>query len=228
MARTWLFLALIVPVVSGFAGSNTRFASGVHVRSGGVSAAAASAVPAELSGAAWLPELQACCSVSAATSPEQTGEARMGILLEWLQKMLVQLELGDVEDEEDDELDSDFVNAARPWLHTKAFFDIPAQDFAQTIWSHVSAADYLQAGGSGGSLLLLVPSRLPLSLFEQVTETVASGVATHVNSAAVVTGCHPDAARAEQRSPVPVVQIFLDSPDLLIDGGSMSDAAGFL
>ena len=29
-------------------------------------------------------------------------------------------------------------------------------------------------------------------------------------------------------SPVPVVQVFADSPDLLVDGGSMGDAAAFL
>jgi len=124
-------------------------------------------VPTELSEAAWLPELQACCAV---ISEDGDGPQRMGAVLEWLQTMLINLELHEEGDEEteEDELDPDFVSAARPWLHTKAFFDIPAQGFASTLWGHVSGAAYLQPGGEGGSLLLLLPSRLPLSLFEQV------------------------------------------------------------
>ena len=78
------------------------------------------------------------------------------------------------------------------------------------------------------SLLLLLPSRLPLSLFEQVTRTVSSGVSAHINEQVVVTGFHPDDEIVAKRSPVPVVQVFLDSPDLLVDGGSLSDASGFL
>ena len=62
----------------------------------------------------------------------------------------------------------------------------------------------------------------------QVTASLSVGVKAHINDAAIVTGFHPDGETAETRSPVPVVQIFLDSPDLLIDGGSMGDAASFL
>ena len=177
-----------------------------------------------------MPELQACCAV-AAVSEGQSGEQRMGAVLEWLQVMLVELELGgtaELDGEEVDELDNDFVDAARPWLHTKDFFDIGAQGFAQEVWGHVSTADFLQPNGEGGALLLLLPTQLPLSLFEQVTTTVSEGVASHFNADIAVKGFHPDQMPKERASPVPIIQVFLDSPSLLVDGGSMSDAAGFL
>jgi len=222
----WALVVLLttLPSALGFAGALPR-SSSIVARSG--QPVAMSTTPAALAEAAWLPELQACCAVAAATGPDEAGpEERMGMVLEWLQTMLVNLELQ--ETEEEDELDADFVNAARPWLHTKAFFDVSAQGFAEVVWGHVSAADYLLPAGEGGSLLLLLPSRLPLSLFERVADTVRSEVATHVNADAVVSGCHPDAEQPERKTPVPVVQIFADSPDLLVEGGSMSDAAGFL
>ena len=205
-----------LPLASGYAGSHNGFAA-KRARNQPL----VSMVPTELAEAAWLPELQACCALSSATGAEDmNGEQRMGALLEWLQKMLVDLEMGNnggEEDDDDDELDPDFVNTARPWLHTKAFFDVAAQDFTQTLWEHVSSAEYLQPGDEGGSLLLLLPSRLPLSLFHQVTDAVSEGAATHVNSAVVVTGCHPDAEEAARRSPIPAIQLFVDSPDLLVE-----------
>ena len=213
----------LLPSAAGYLGANAG--SVRRVRTAVMSA------PAQLAEAAWLPELQACCAVSDAAGPEEASPQRMGAVLEWLQKMLVELELGNTEEldgEEEDELDDDFVSAARPWLHTKAFHDISADDFAEQLWGHVTAANYLLPNGEGGSLLLLLPSRLPLSLFEKVTSTMSSSVAAELNSAVVVSGFHADAEQAKNRSPVPVIQLFLDSPDLLVDGGSMSDAASFL
>ena len=192
-------------------------------------------VPAALADASWLPELQATCAVSELAGGAELGsEQRMGAVLEWLQTMLVELELGstdsldDTGSEEADELDDDFVATARPWLHTKEFFDIKAQGFAQELWEHVSSADYLQPKGEGGAMLLLLPTPLPLSLFEEVTKTVSAGVGAHINPEVAVRGFHPDRTPKEQQSPVPIIQVFLDSPDLLVQGGSMSDAAGFL
>ena len=188
-------------------------------------------VPSELADAPWLPELQVCCAVAGADDAALSGEQRMGAVLEWLQVMLVELELGgtaELDGEEVDELDNDFVDAARPWLHTKEFFDIKAQGFAQELWEHVSSADYLQPKGEGGAMLLLLPTPLPLSLFEEVTKTVSAGVGAHINPEVAVRGFHPDRTPKEQQSPVPIIQVFLDSPDLLVQGGSMSDAAGFL
>ena len=115
-------------------------------------------------------------------------------------------------------------------LHTKAFFDIAfdtKKGFTQELWENVSGADYLR-DGSGGALLLLLPSRLPLTLFDRVTESLRAGVASDIGDSVSVTGFHPDAEKAHLRSPVPVVQVFADSPDLLVDGGSMGDAAAFL
>ena len=48
------------------------------------------------------------------------GNQLMGGVLEWLQTMLLGLELNE-EDDELDSLDDDFVATARPWLHTKSF-----------------------------------------------------------------------------------------------------------
>ena len=176
-----------------------------------------------------MPELQACCAVSdAAGGPEADSAQRMGSVLEWLQVMLVEIELGDATNDEDDELDEGFVSTARPWLHTKEFFDIPAAGFADELWQHLSGAGYLQPKGEGGTLLLLLPSRLPFSLFQRVTDTVRDGAVANLNADLLVSGYHPDGASKESRSPVPLIQVFLDSPDLLVDGGSMSDAAGFL
>ena len=134
------------------------------------------------------------------------------------------------EDEEADELDDDFVSTARPWLHSKSFHDVACEptDFAEQLWAHVEVASYLRPDGGGGSLLLLLPSELPLSLFQSITESVAAGVATSVNSEAQVLGCHPDAAKAHERAPVPLLRVFADAEDLLVEGGSMSDAAEFL
>ena len=155
-------------------------------------------------------------------------------VLTWLPEMLVQLELGataelDGQGSEDDELDEDFVNMARPWLHTNEYHSVGGTaDFAEQVWKLVAKADYLRPTGKGGAMLLLLPDGLPYSLMQTVTNTLKETVHAHVNAEASVTSCHPDATAASARSPTPLIQVFKDSPDLLVDGGSMSDAAGFL
>lgn len=155
-----------------------------------------------------------------------SSDERMGGVLEWLQTMLVQIELGD----EDDELDEDFVATARPWLHTKAFHDVAcdSSEFASRLWEFIGDADYLGPEGSGGTLLLLLPTQLPLSLFDTIVASVGDGVRANLNANVLVFGCHPDADKVSQKTPVPLIRLFLDSPDLLVEGGSMGDAAGFL
>lgn len=196
-------------------------------------AVAAASVPDELQNARWVPEFMACCSMGTQEG-DGDGEARLVTVLEWLQVMLVNLELGTTEEldgptEEEDELDEDFVSEARPWLHAKAFHDITGEaGFTQRMWNYVVESDYLQQGGKGGTLLLLLPSRLPYSLFSEVTDDTMAAVQKHVNADIVIAGCHPDAPAKQNQAPVPLLRIFLDSPDLLVEGGSMSDAAGFL
>ena len=212
--------------------------STIHARGAGDWARTAAApvllaaVPTELEDPAWLPELQACCSMAAAGEAAVAGDARMGKVLEWLQTMLVELELGQTEEldgTEEDELDEGFVSTARPWLHTKEFHDVACTgEFLPSLWGHVSTADYLQPGGEGGTLLLLLPASMPLSLFDQVTDAVRDGVHASLNGEVRVNGFHPDAPSKASKSPVPVLQIFLDTPELFVDGGSMGDAAGFL
>ena len=202
------------------------------MRGGTVQLSSLGSLPAELSEPAWLPELAACCALS---NKDGNPDERMGIVLEWLQTMLVKLELGVTEEldgqlPEDEELDDDFVNTARPWLHAKAFHDISCEpaNFGQTMWSYIEQADFLQEGGSGGTVLLLLPSQIPLGLFEQVAASVGSSIGSRVGDKVSVTGCHPDHAQAHERTPVPLIRIFRDEPDLLVEGGSMSDAASFL
>lgn len=215
-------------------GSAARFVPAVMQSHG--RAAVQLAVPTELAAPLWQAELQACCALSTGSGTNDgASDARMGLVLEWLQTMLVQLELGGTAEldgaEEDDELDEDFVNTARPWLHAKAFHDIACDPpaFSETLWAHVEGADYLRPGGAGGTMLLLLPSALSLSLFEAVTESVANGVSANVNADIIVTGCHPDATKAHERTPVPLLRVFLDAgEDMLVEGGSMSDAAQFL
>ena len=189
--------------------------------------AASAALPAELESPAWLPDLQACCSlVDAAGSESAQSDVRMGSVLEWLQMMLVQIELGD----EDEELDDDFVTTARPWLHAKAFHDVTCKpnEFTAKLWQHVCDAKYLEPDAEGGTLLLLLPTQLPYSLFDEVVQSVRKGVQSNLNGQVAVLGCHPDATSSSEKAPVPLIRLFLDSPDLLIEGGSMGDAAGFL
>jgi len=154
-------------------------------------------------------------------------------VLEWLQPMLVNLELGatkelDGADAEEDELDADFVTIARPWLHTNAFHDLTgAEDVLSQLWAHVSDAEYLREGGQGGTLLLLLPRAMPLELLQRAAATVQGAVHAHLNAAVHVEPFHPDAEAVPYRSPTPLLRLFLDSPELLVDG-SMSDAASFL
>ena len=174
MPTAVLLIALLgaTPSASYFSSAGTH---GAHARRAaaavGMSEREVPPVPVELAEAQWLPEVVACCALASAAGKVGESEERMGAVLTWLQTMLVELELGKTEEldgTEEDELDGNFVSAARPWLHTKAFFDVPAQDFAEELWEHVGSADYLLPDGSGGSLLLLLPSGLPFSLFSQV------------------------------------------------------------
>jgi len=188
----------------------------------------AAAAPSELLEAPWLSKVIEVCPFAEGKS----GEARMGQVLEWLSTMLVTLELSETSDvalEEDDELDEDFVNAARPWLHTKAFFDVSVDGgVAESLWEHMIGADYLQPNGEGGSLILLLPTSMPKALFDEVVATVAETASLRINKELKVCGCHPEAGTAPSRSPVPLIQLFNDQPDLLVEGGSASDMAGFL
>lgn len=187
--------------------------------------------PAELAEAPWLVKVAQECPFAESRS----GESRMGDVLEWLSTMLVTLELDEGAGgaspvlDEDDELDEDFVNAARPWLHTKAFFDVPVNGLADAMWEQMEAATFLRPEGEGGSLVLLLPSALPMPLLDDICKTVKKVVAgTSVGTEISVTGCHPDRKSAVLRSPVPLIQLFSDRPGLLVDGGSASDMSAFL
>lgn len=226
-----MYLSLLLCPALGF-GQSALAQRPVAATRGAAIKLSSVALPAELSEPAWLPELNACCALS---NDDGDKDMRMGNVLEWLQTMLVQLELGNTEEldgpqEEDDELDEDFVNTARPWLHAKAFHDIACEPaaFGERMWSCILDADFLAEGGVGGTVLLLLPSQLPLSLFERITASVSSSITTHLNGKVTVTGCHPDCVKAHERTPVPLLRIFLDDPQLLVEGGSMGDAASFL
>ena len=234
MMTSMVVLAAVLCPALGF-GSTHSVARRASLQDGAVRAPKvqlAVTVPSELLQPDWLPELTACCTLS---NDDGSKDARMGAVLDWLQPMLVQLELGGTEEldgpmEEDDELDDEFVRAARPWLHAKAFHDIMCEPsaFGEQIWTSVMDADYLAPGGTGGTVLLLLPSQIPLVLFERVTRSVSSSIAANLNDKVLVTGCHPDNMKAHERTPVPLLRIFLDEPDLLVEGGSMVIAGWML
>ena len=95
-------------------------------------------VPEVLQGAEWaLPPV---------VGKAADGEALMNEVLTWLPGMLQTLELGDEPEEGENAADNDseFVDMARPWLHTKAFGVIkaPAQpEMAQELWAEMSGAE---------------------------------------------------------------------------------------
>jgi len=234
--RSLLLLALFASALSFAPQSIVQYTSKLRSRAFATRLAShiacSAAVPKELLEAAWLPKVAEACPFAESKS----GDLRMGDVLEWLSVMLVTLDLNESsdadvqtaeEDEEEDELDEDFVNTARPWLHTKEFFDVGVDDMAQALWGHMSAAEYLQPNGSGGSLVLLLPATLPLEVFNEVVATVAS-VAAQLNPELKTAGCHPDSGAQALRCPVPLVQLFNDNPELLVEGGSASDMSQFL
>jgi hypothetical protein len=233
MLRTSFVSAMLCVSARAYMGGGVgiRTAPGSAVRA---PAAAASTVgcPDDLRDAEWLPQVTACCAVSGASGEDNgDGSARMGEVLVWLQQMLVNQPMSSVADGDAEDLDDDFVQAARPWLHTKSFHDVTdASQFSQRVWSPMAEADFLREDGEGGALLVLLPPALPLSLFEQITASVRASVHGNINREVEVLGCHPDVSSEEpsRQTPVPLIRLFKDSPDLLVDGGSMSDAAGLL
>ena len=158
----------------------------------------------------------------------ESPELRMGEVLTWLSTMLVKLDLVEDDDDMDDGLDENFVQTARPWLHTKEFFSVSGAGAVQSLWSHAVGAPFLQQGGDGGAMLLLLPAGLPLPLFDSVVASVDEVLRASLNAELRVSGCHPDSHQPSARSPVPLIQLFLDNEDLLVDGGSLGDASAFL
>jgi len=165
-------------------------------------------------------------------APVGDGKALMGEVLTWLPGMLQSLELGDVLEEGADVLedDSEFCDTARPWLHTKAFGTVtaPSQpEIGQELWAEISKAEFLKK--EGGSLVLLLPTanNHPDS-FTAIVGGVRRAAVAHINDSLCVRGFHPQSETKAMRAPVPLIQLFLDSPDLFVDGGSAGDIAPFL
>merc|ERR1712050_183343 len=181
-----------------------------------------SEVPAELEAADWaLPPTLA-----------KDNEALMQEVLAWLPDMLVKLELGDEPEDGEDagENDSEFVDMARPWLHTKAYGVVksPSQpEIAQELWAEMAAADFLQQEG-GSSLLLLPAASNDMNTFNEIVAAVRVAAREHINKALVVSGLHPQSQTASSQSPVPTIMLFFDDPNLLVKGGSLGDVSGFL
>ena len=121
---------------------------------------------------------------------------------------------------------------ARPLRRRAAIFSYCAEpellEGARWLACYLTTGKHMAFYASFGTVLLLLPSQLPLSLFERITASVSSSITTHLNGKVTVTGCHPDCVKAHERTPVPLLRIFLDDPQLLVEGGSMGDAASFL
>lgn len=158
------------------------------------------------------------------------GPALMEQVLTWLPEMLVTLELGDEpeEGENANEIDSEFVDMARPWLHTKAFgvIDAPSQpEIAQSLWNEMMGAEFLRE--EGGSLLLLIPAAASdTKTFDNIVQAVHETAREHINKDLVITGLHPSSLTGKVKCPVPTIMLFLDNEDLFV-GGNMQDISAF-
>ncbi|KAL1521608.1 hypothetical protein AB1Y20_021267 [Prymnesium parvum] len=202
------------------AGHSTRGVHGGHLRHSMLSSAK---VPRSLLNGEWAlpPALD-----------ERDGQALMERVLSWLPGMLVALDLGEDPDEgeEAEERDSEFVDTARPWLHTKAFGVIkaPSQpEIAGELWEEMLGAQFLKE--EGGSLLLLVPAAAnDIETFSGIVAAVRTTARDHINEDVVVTGLHPESVTGNVKCPVPTIMLFLDNEELFVDGGSMRDISSLL
>ena len=218
-----LVLSLCIHGVAALAqaGASSSAVRAAAIRPGG----AAMTIPTELTEAKgeWTRLFSPPIS-----SLRSDGAELMESVLGWLPQMLQAIDIGD-EDGEPEE-DDDFVSAARPWLHTDGFAVVQGAshvELCEQIWENLSGADCLKTGG--GSFLLLVPDAAGhLRDFNTMVDVVQSAARSNLNEAVTVTACHPEAERVIDRCPVPVMLVFLDDPDLLVKGGSMSDMGQFL
>ena len=164
-------------------------------------------------------------------------------VLEWLPDMLVGLEIACelTDDEEasteglcekltgegDDPDDMEFVMIGRPWLHTAAFQLATGSTLSavgEEVWGHASGSDFLAPGGGGGGLLVLVPQLASdVSLFQQLGGAIEAAAKREINGELILQACHPEVAVPAHRCPVPLYQLFVDSPELNA-GGSLGDA----
>ena len=184
-------------------------------------ASASSALPPELAEGAWL---EAAVPAEPKELASQSGEEMMNTVLTWLPEMLMALELGDENEEED----SDFVQVARPYLHTKEYHVVRGGSMlavAQELWSHVEAAKFLE--GEGGTMLLLLPALSDERAFDGLAEATRAALSREMPKASLQ-ACHPSRPGAVERTPLPLFQLFCDNPELLVQGGSLGDAAAFL
>lgn len=160
--------------------------------------------------------------------PDQDGDAFMQQVLSWLPEMLMSLDLGDDDDEDDD----NFVSASRPWLHTKGYHDVrgaSVQELANRVWDRTAETDFLQKGG--GTLILLLPQLADDEPhLSAAAAALTAGARQSLNDGVLVTAYHPLSAEQRKRAPLPLLQVFLDDPSLLVDGGDtgLSDAIQML
>ncbi len=56
----------------------------------------------------------------------------------------------------------------------------------------------------------------------------AAAASPSLGDGVVVDACHPSSETKSKRTPTPLLLLFADAPDLLVEGGSLSDAAAFL
>lgn len=181
---------------------------------------------------------EACSPEIEAIVEDEDAAIRMGQVLDWLPTMLMALEVGDVmnmsnigrdleEDDMDNKtyLDAEFVKKGRPWLHVQEYCGCSGAGLAEQLWSKISAAEYLAPGKRGGSLMLLLPKNMPLSEFNSVFDAIKADVLAEVNDELDVDAFHPE---TRFKCPVPLIRVFYDQEDLLIEGGSMADAAKML
>ena len=173
----------------------------------------------------WLPNMLQNLNVDCALTDDASDVAAYAaeeLAAKVEAKMAADLSGKEEEEDEADVLDDDFVNVGRPWLHTAAFelaTGAQAGDLGSAVWSQATDAAFLREGGGGGGLLILVPQLAgDLELFEKLGAAIAAAARREINAALMVQACHPQAGVAARRCPIPLFQLFADSPDLYVDG----------
>ena len=67
-----------------------------------------------------------------------------------------------------------------------------------------------------------------IETFDEIVTTVRVAAREHINQELAVSGLHPESPTTNAQAPVPVIMLFLDDEELLVEGGSMNDMADFL
>ena len=96
-----------------------------------------------------------------------------------------------------------------------------------TTWYAVAACWRWRRSCGRTSRLLLLPALSDERAFDGLAEATRAALSREMPKASLQ-ACHPSRPGAVERTPLPLFQLFCDNPELLVQGGSLGDAAAFL